>query len=276
MVDAFRKPDPNQDGRDLKVVDLLDAAGARLDAQFAGTPATRAALLVALGETYVGLGLPERAVDLSTRALDALQGSLAPDHRQMLECRNMLAKAYIWAGKAADAIALQEETLRLATARFGIGDPLTIQSRYSLAEVYSYAGRTAEAISLNEETLKLAMSRLGPDHPLTSLARNALAEFYRRAGRPAEAIAILEKALKGVKLETEPASLRAQNESRLGLLPVGSDRRGDHPDRGQPQAANVPVRARPSRNVAWSIQPRHHVPPEPGGRPRRSPWRRSR
>ena len=39
MVDAFRKPDPDEDGRDLKVVDLLDAADARLDAQFAGTPA---------------------------------------------------------------------------------------------------------------------------------------------------------------------------------------------------------------------------------------------
>jgi hypothetical protein len=54
LVEAFRKPDPSQDGRALKVVDLLDQAVAKLDAEFAGSPKIKGELLNALGKTYQG------------------------------------------------------------------------------------------------------------------------------------------------------------------------------------------------------------------------------
>jgi tRNA A-37 threonylcarbamoyl transferase component Bud32 len=38
LVEAFRKPDPSQDGRTLKVVDLLDGALAKLDTEFTASP----------------------------------------------------------------------------------------------------------------------------------------------------------------------------------------------------------------------------------------------
>ena len=57
LVDAFRSPDPTQDGRQVKVADVLDRAAARIQQGFAGSSVTKAALLDALGTTYVGLGL---------------------------------------------------------------------------------------------------------------------------------------------------------------------------------------------------------------------------
>ena len=44
LVDAFRSPDPRQTGRDVKVIDVLDNARAKLEAGFAGSLATRGAL----------------------------------------------------------------------------------------------------------------------------------------------------------------------------------------------------------------------------------------
>src|SRR5262249_59146045 len=62
LTEAFRGPDPGQDGRTIKVVDVLDRAAGKLDEGFAGSPATRGALLNTLGETDYGLGLYDRAV----------------------------------------------------------------------------------------------------------------------------------------------------------------------------------------------------------------------
>ena len=114
---------------DSKVVDLLDAAVVRLDSQSAGSPAIRGALLNALGETYGGLGIADRAVAVSTRAYDTLKASLGPDHPETLRSRNTLANAYRSAGRTADAIALAEETLRLQTAGLGPTTPTRSGSR---------------------------------------------------------------------------------------------------------------------------------------------------
>ncbi len=61
LVETFRRPDPSQDGRELKVVDVLDRASDQLDQAFAGSKATQGSLLDALGRTYLGLGLNDRA-----------------------------------------------------------------------------------------------------------------------------------------------------------------------------------------------------------------------
>ena len=49
LVEAFRSPDPSEDGREMKVVDVLDRAVTRLDQEFAGSQVTRGALFQTLG-----------------------------------------------------------------------------------------------------------------------------------------------------------------------------------------------------------------------------------
>ena len=56
LVEAFRSPDPSLDGREVKVVDILDRAGERLDKAFAGSPATRGTLLERAGHHLPGPG----------------------------------------------------------------------------------------------------------------------------------------------------------------------------------------------------------------------------
>ena len=85
LVDIFRRPDPSQDGRQVKVVDLLDQAVRDLDAEFPGASKIKGELLHTLGETYSGLGLYDRAAELLTKALSVRQAALGPDHPDTLQ-----------------------------------------------------------------------------------------------------------------------------------------------------------------------------------------------
>jgi tetratricopeptide (TPR) repeat protein len=196
LTEAFRSPDPVQDGRVIKVVDVLDRAAEKVDKEFSGSPVTRGTLLDALGQTYYGLGVYDRAVKIFEQVLSVREAALGPVHVDTLMSRNNLAVAYERAGRTAEAIALHEQTLKRREAKLGPGHPHTLTSRNNLAVTYERAGRTAEAIARHERTLRLMESRLGPDHPGSLASRGNLARAYEGAGRVAEAIARHERTLR--------------------------------------------------------------------------------
>jgi tetratricopeptide (TPR) repeat protein len=101
----------------VKVVDVLDRAAAQLDADFDGPPVIKGELLDALGQTYIDLGLPARAVEVLTQARGVLEAALGPHHLHTLETCGNLAMAYDAAGRTAEAIKLYEGTLELKEAK---------------------------------------------------------------------------------------------------------------------------------------------------------------
>jgi tetratricopeptide (TPR) repeat protein len=204
MVDAFRKPDPWVDGRDLKVVDLLAAAEARLGPEFAGPPPIRGALLMALGRTYQALGLPSRAIDASSRALALLEPAFGPDHTEVIKGHLTLGVAYFDAGRTAESISSLLEALKHSTARLGPDHHVTLRLRGGLARSYSVVGRLAEAIALLEETVRMGTAKLGPGADEVLRNRQILAESYRLAGRTAEAITESEELLKTLTARPGP------------------------------------------------------------------------
>ncbi len=195
LVESFRKPDPSQDGLTLKVVDVLGPALAKLDGDFAGAPRIKGELLDALGQTYSGLGLPDKSVEAHIRARAVREALLGPDHPDTLASLNNLAVAYLDTGQTEQATTLLEQTLKLCEAKLGPDHPDTLGCRNNLGEAYRDAGRTAEAIKLHEETLKRMTGRLGPQHRDTLSSRNNVALAYEAAGRLAEATAMHEKTL---------------------------------------------------------------------------------
>jgi serine/threonine protein kinase len=219
LVQAFRSPDPSQDGRQVKVVDVLDQAGERLDREFAGSQATRGALLNALGNTFWGLGLNDRSISLLSQSRAVREAALGPDHTDTLRSRNDLARVYSAAGRLPEAIALHAETVKLQETRLGPDHTDTLKGRDYLAIAYAMAGRQPEAIALFEATLEGRRARLGPDHPDTLESGNNLGIGYWLAGRTSEAIALLEATLKlcEAKLGPDhPNTLKSRN--NLGIF----------------------------------------------------------
>jgi len=196
LIEVFRSPDPTQSGRDIKVADLLDRAGAKIETDYAGTQATKGAVLNALGLTYRSLGLYDQAISMHTRALAVREAALRPDHPDILNSRNRLAIALSSAGRLSEAIELYEATLKTCEAKLGTDHNDTLKCRANLALAYWSAGRLADAIALNEATLKIYEAKLGPDHRDTLKCRNNLGIAYFAAGRSAEAIALHEVTLK--------------------------------------------------------------------------------
>jgi serine/threonine protein kinase/Tfp pilus assembly protein PilF len=195
LVEAFRKPDPAQDGSRVTVAEVLGQAESKLGDQFATSPRVEGELLQALGRTYYGLGLYNEATAVHERAVSVRRSSLGPDHPDTLTSDNDLATTYLAAGRTADAIPRFEQVLKSREAELGPDHPDTLASRNDLAVAYRTAGRTAEAIRMHEQTLQLRQDRLGRDHPATLESRHTLALTYWEAGHPTEAIRSLEETL---------------------------------------------------------------------------------
>jgi len=224
LVEAFRSPDPKQSGRQVKVADLLDRASARLEKEFAGSPAVQGRLLDTLGTTYWGLSLYDRAMSLHARAGAVLEAALGGDHPETLKTRNNLAIAYRSVGRTPEAIALHEATLKRQEAKFGPDNPSTLKSRNNLALAYQSAGRLSEAIALYQSTLTSMERTLGPDHHNTLAAGRNLAIAYWSIGRQTEAIAVFESLLTKTEAKLgpdHPDTLECRNNLAVAYQEVG-------------------------------------------------------
>jgi serine/threonine protein kinase len=196
LSDSFRSPDPTLDGREIRVVDLLDRATEKLNNHFSGSRATRGAFLRALGDTYLGLGLYGKSELLLAEALALQQAELGADHVETLNTRAALASACWSNGHFQRAMELDEATLRMREAKLGRDHPDTLQSRHSLAMSYFDLGRREEATALDEQTLKAREMALGNDHPDTLTSRSQVAFEYLALGRIREAVAIYDRTMK--------------------------------------------------------------------------------
>jgi eukaryotic-like serine/threonine-protein kinase len=192
LVDVFSSPDPQQDGRAVKVADVLERARAELDREFAGSQPIKGALFNVLGLTYQGLGICDQAVAMHRKAWEAREAALGRDNDLTLGSRANLANAYGAAGRVSEAIALEESTLQLMQAKLGAEHPDTLVVRSDLANLYREAGRVSEAIALDEPTFELRKAKLGSDHSDTLKSRNNLALDYFTDGRFSDAIALQE------------------------------------------------------------------------------------
>jgi serine/threonine protein kinase/tetratricopeptide (TPR) repeat protein len=196
LTEAFRSPDPVQDGRQVKVADVLDRAVEKLDKEFVGSSKAKASLLEALGLTYYGLGLYDRAVETFGKSRALREEVLGPDHVDTVSSLVNIANASYAGRRFAEAIALHGEALRRREASLGPDHPDTLKCRNDLATAYSGVRRYAEAIAMHEGTLDILTAKLGQEHFYVLAARNNLAQAYTMTGRYAEAIPMLDGTLK--------------------------------------------------------------------------------
>ncbi len=168
MVQTFRSPDPRRDGRTITMAELLDRSVTDLQDKFTDEPQTRATLLGAIGNSYLGLGLYHESIANLEQARELCDAKLGPEHLDTLASMNILAVAYEAAGQLDRALPLLEETLKLRQAKLGPEHPDTLESMNNLASAYLSAGQLDRALPLHEETLKLMQAKLGPRTPTRS------------------------------------------------------------------------------------------------------------
>ncbi|HEX2474154.1 MAG TPA: serine/threonine-protein kinase, partial [Lacipirellulaceae bacterium] len=153
LVQAFRSPDPATDSRTITVVEVLNRAENEIEQELSDQPRTQAVLLSAIGDSWFGLGMSERAITPLTKSMQLREKHLGANHHTTLLGKHMLAMAYSSVGRNDEAIALHEQTLKAQRETLGPGHDETRGSLYALGFAYEKAGRVLEAIPIFEEAL---------------------------------------------------------------------------------------------------------------------------
>jgi tetratricopeptide (TPR) repeat protein len=186
-----------KDGKPLAAVlgERLDRATAEIEGEATGDPLAVARMQMTLGSSQLGLGYPDRAIGLFTKARAIFAAELGAEHPDTLGSMNNLARSYWGAGQHDRALILREETLAIRKAKLGPDHPDTLKSMIGLAISYHDAGQHDRALKLREEVLALAKAQLGPDHPDTLWSMMGLAISYHDAGQYEQAIKLQEETL---------------------------------------------------------------------------------
>ncbi len=194
LVSSFRKVRPDEDGRKVTLVEVLDGAVKDLERR-AIQPATQATILNAVGETYDGLGLFPEAVAVWEKALEIRRRVLGENHLETLQSQHNLAMGWSDSGQLERGIPLYERTLESQRAALGDDHLDTLTTLNDLAVAYHDSGRLDRALPLYEEVLRARERKQGRDDRETLSSTNNLGTAYQEAGRVDLAIPLLGRAV---------------------------------------------------------------------------------
>jgi len=206
--------DPKRQGRDARVVDLLDASAKGVGTRFTDQPLVEARLRHVIGTTYQSLGLYDDAEPHLSFALDTRMRLLGERHPDTLDSMHELGTLYNDWGRYTDAESLYARALELHQQVYGPRHERTQRSMHALAQLYSRQGRLEDALAWHEEALRVSRDLFGEDHPTTLSAAGSLGLVYRQLGRFDEALGLYEPTLaarRRVLGEEHPDTLVSKN-----------------------------------------------------------------
>jgi eukaryotic-like serine/threonine-protein kinase len=235
LVDVMSSPGPDQRGRDTKMVDALQRAGAEFGERFANEPHVRAVLGRAIGVTMFGLGdLAAAERHLRDAAADAAVARGDAAHADALRVELELMRVLCKQGRLDDADAALREVeqkagpspearladtiavhrsdllrargdrpgaaalLRPVLERLRASEPAsqwTLQVTGLLAGVLHESGDIDGAEPLYREAMQGLVARLGAEHSDTLAATQNLAMVLQSHGRFTAALPVVEQVL---------------------------------------------------------------------------------
>ena len=164
LVSIFRQSDPDEPhaserADDLSAREILDRGSRRVSEELAGEPEVQATLQEAIGEAYLGLGLPGAARPILEQAVDAARASAGPESPLFATALGDLGQAHLDAADYPAAEKLLRRALALRRKAVGpVAGPTLSSARY-LARDLLRQGRLGEADTLLTDTVREARRR---------------------------------------------------------------------------------------------------------------------
>lgn len=166
---------------EVKVVDVLEQAGRRIDVELKDEPEIRAELHHTIGTTYQSLGHYEQAQTHFRAALDTYRGLYGERHPKVAEALFYLAASTQGVGDIAASLVLYRQSLEI----FRAVDPNNANVPYLLHDFVSMLngmGETVAAEQAAREGLELARQRYGDEHVATLSMVSDLGMIYETRG----------------------------------------------------------------------------------------------
>ncbi len=215
LEDLLGSLDPSRDGRDVRLLDLVDRKAATIQRVFVSQPEIEASVRHILGTTYINLGEYDSAEDQLRIAFDLRHQYLGPADPHTLQTRNAVARWLLYNGRFDESVALSRETLRVVdeTATRNL-DLVHLQTSIVLGEALYKGGDLEQAYSVFSDALATHEPDLARDHPDIIRTRGGLALVLKKLKRVAEAEAIYRVILEqqeGMLGPDHPETLRTRN-----------------------------------------------------------------
>lgn len=180
-INALRSPDPDRDGREIKVVEILDQAASRLEEDFIDQPLALARMSSTISRTYNGLGLPTKALPLAEQAHQIFLENVGPRDLRTVDAAYLLSGIYEDLNdKRAKPMMDAVVTLNLELRGRDHPETLVVLSNNAMSQ--ARRGETKQAI---EKLLELEPDferTFGPEDKRTYSFKNNLANAYHLSG----------------------------------------------------------------------------------------------
>ncbi len=190
LVSIFRQSDPLERqvhvrADELSAREVLDLGSRRVAKELGAEPEVRATLQEAIGEAYLGLGLPAEARPVLEQAEEAARASAGQDSRLFATALHDLGRAHQEAAEYAAAELLLRRALALRRELAGPTSRATVETVCLLAKNLDLQAHTAEAEALLRDTLAEARRR-GADPLVTADLLSQLGALVQNEGNPQE------------------------------------------------------------------------------------------
>jgi tetratricopeptide (TPR) repeat protein/tRNA A-37 threonylcarbamoyl transferase component Bud32 len=210
LREMLRSASPFADDADISMLEALNGAAQRIDAQPMEDPQVAAGIRHALSIGYQGVGAYAEAEAQLREADRILSVRLTDDHADVLLVRQELAKLLQRRGALDDAEALAQEVADAFERMHGLDHPDTLASAFALAWIWYSQGRFAEAETLTQSVLQRQRKLLGPQSGKTLETMSGLGSIYKALGRLADAEALLREALASYEATVGPTHAQTQ------------------------------------------------------------------
>ena len=187
--------DPENQGKDVLVVEVLDHAEDLVARWFADRPLVEASLRDTLGRTYLGIGHLEKARPHLEAALTTRRDILGDEHPDTLASMSNIASFLSDGGHLHEADLLARQTLEARRQLLGADHPDTLGSRFQVAGILRQLGKLEESERMLRQLLEAERRVLGEEHTNTLRTRTGVARLLHDLGELKEAERLYRQAL---------------------------------------------------------------------------------
>ena len=195
LRDMLGVPDPDFDGREVKVVDILEKTSAKLEDAYREDPDTAAAVHHEIGSTFSGLGFYEKGIPHLRRAIQIFEEQGKRDSEDYLSCLKSLGGSLAGQGANEEAAEIFRQFLDCAPAYYAPLHPAVLDTQSGLGNTLIHLGLHEEAEKLLISTLE-AREKTGAAAEIRIGIANSLIGLYTYQGRYEEAEALAEASYK--------------------------------------------------------------------------------
>ncbi len=204
LQDMLRSVDPWEEGRDVRVKDVLDKTAGEIDRRFADQPEVAAALHATLGATYLQLGADAAAERHLTQAHQMNESLYDEDALEMSRHLIRMSHLHLRLGAYDEAEQASRTAAENIERLLGRDHIETLRAAENRAMVLNHRGEAQPAIERWEELLPQIIAVAGENSREHLKITHNLAQAYQMQGELDRARALFEDLLERQRLVLGP------------------------------------------------------------------------